>query len=286
MIPYFSYIIYLIITKTKRTLLTFFLHFYLCLSSFLYNFSFYIPKVQNQDILCNIQSLLNIFSDLSGMSISSIIVLLGQMNFVNTENLKKRHRLYVIISIFFCWIIPLTFGVVSYFNSKRNDYSDFCWIYNEPMIITYFITRLLYYIVFYICIWRLKRYFNCIKDRLNNDFLRYYVNMIKKYIIVITISFLIYLVYVILDLIYIIGKKSINPYYWLIVGSFHCLSFPLIVIGFNFNKDVIKELLCKNKNEHIDIDTTFKTTLYNDREPTQDTSESQMEIITTSNSII
>lgn len=254
-VPYLSYILYLIITNSKFNLSTFF-HFQLCLSCFLYNFSFFIPFVKMNSTLCKFQSFLNVFSDLSGMSISTIIVLFAQMNFVALEDLKYKRRVYIILSFIFCWIIPILLGVLSFFFSSTNNYSPFCWLNDKIIIIVFFTIRFIHYTVFYICVSRLKHKLNLIKDKLNNEFVKYYEKMIRKYIIVITITFIIFIMHSSMDLITFLSILFIqegihfNNYIWLIVGSLHCLSYPIIVIGFNFNKQVIRELMCKKNDKN------------------------------------
>lgn len=284
MIPYLLYIVYLIITKSKYTLSTFF-HFQLCLSCFIYNISFFIPLVKTNPSLCKLQSILNVFSDLSGMSISTVIVLLAQMNFVNSSDLNQKRRIYLILSFIFCWLIPILLGILSLFYSGTNDYSAFCWLNNKIIISVFFSIRLIHYIVFYICVNRLRRKLNLIKDKLNNEFVRYYVNIIRKYIIVITTTFIIFIMHSSMDLItflstlFITEGIHINNYIWLVVGSLHCLTYPIVVIVFDFNKQVIRELLCKSDNK-IESDY-LNMTINNESEfkLSNDERESQMELL-------
>ena len=139
--------------------------------------------------------------------------------------------------------------------------------------------------MFYICVNRLRRKLNLIKDKLNNEFVRYYLNIIRKYIIVITTTFIISIMHSSMDLItflrtlFITEGIHINNYIWLVVGSLHCLSYPIVVIVFDFNKQVIRELLCKSDNK-IESDY-LNMTINNESEfkLSNDERESQMELL-------
>ena len=127
LLPYIAYIIVFLFHKDEYTL-SFLVKFQLCMSCLVYSGSYLFPKTEVDSFFCKIQALLNTFSDLSVLAIATSIVFVAQIGFSRPIELESKKRLYFILSLIFCWIVPISVSIFSILYGGTTNSSDFCWI--------------------------------------------------------------------------------------------------------------------------------------------------------------
>lgn len=70
--------------------------------------------------------MLNTFGELSKLTIATTILLLAQLNFIKTNELEQKKKMYFGISILISGVLPITIGIISVLSGDVNDYSSFC----------------------------------------------------------------------------------------------------------------------------------------------------------------
>ena len=112
LLPYIAYIIVFLFHKDEYTL-SFLVKFQLCMSCLVYSGSYLFPKTEVDSFFCKIQALLNTFSDLSVLATATSIVFVAQIGFSRPIELESKKRLYFILSLIFCWIVPISVSIFS-----------------------------------------------------------------------------------------------------------------------------------------------------------------------------
>lgn len=166
--------------------------------------------------------------------------------------------IYLIISGIVCWILPLSLGIVGWMYSSRNIYSDFCWLNNGYAILGYFMIRGIDLSIFYIGAVTILSRLKVLKGKIIKSVIEKHTNIIKYYMKINIFMVIVFVAYSILDFANAIKPGLVPNIWFLICGPFHCLCFPALVIGFNFNKEkihhLINALLCRkdsgDSNEH------------------------------------
>lgn len=254
LLPYIAYIIVFLFHKGEYTL-TLLVKFQLCISCFVYSGSYLFPKIEEDSFFCKFQAVLNTFSDLSVLAIATSIVFVAQIGFSRPIKLASKKKIYFILSLIFCWIVPISVSLFSILFGGTTNSSDFCWIAQWKAIFIFIGIRSVFYIIYYIIAFNLLITVNNLVERVSKEqALIEYKALIKKNIFIVSILFVVFAIYVLLDILMFYEISLPGEFYiWLVTGILDCLSRPCFVLLFSFDKDSREELIriltCKKKEE-------------------------------------
>ena len=235
LVPYILFLIIFIKGKQKFSL-TNHIHLQLCLSNLAYNVSYLLPNKKNQTV-CKVQAMINTFSEITSVSIASSIVWIAQSNFTNKNESQRKEIKTILFSIFICWVIPIVIGICSVFFGSMTTYSNFCWVQGNAVVISYIIIRAIYFFIFYFCSWRLVHYLNKEKTNLGIAYkIKEYIGRVRTYVIVVSMTFVIYALYAISDIFDILELNYFdNFWFWMIIGILDTIIHPIYTIVFIFD---------------------------------------------------
>ena len=109
--------------KNKKNLSSL-INLQLAITCFIHSISYLLPPTK--PFFCPFQSMLNTFGELSKLTIATTILLLAQLNFIKTNELEQKKKMYFGISILISGVLPITIGIISVLSGDVNDYSSFC----------------------------------------------------------------------------------------------------------------------------------------------------------------
>ena len=227
------------------------------MSCLVYSGSYLFPKTEVDSFFCKIQALLNTFSDLSVLAIATSIVFVAQIGFSGSIELESKKRLYFILSLIFCWIVPISVSIFSILYGGTTNSSDFCWIAQWKAIFIFIGIRSVFYIIYYIIAINLLITVNNLVARVSKEqALIDYKALIQKNIFIVSILFVVFVIYVILDVLMFYEISLPGEFYiWLVTGILDCLSRPCFVLLFSFDKgnrdELIRILTCKKEEEKL-----------------------------------
>ena len=256
LLPYIAYIIVFLFHKDEYTL-SFLVKFQLCMSCLVYSGSYLFPKIEVDSFFCKIQALLNTFSDLSVLAIATSIVFVAQIGFSRPIELESKKRLYFILSLIFCWIVPISVSIFSILYGGTTNSSEFCWIAQWKAIFIFIGIRSVFYIIYYIIAINLLITVNNLIARVSKEHaLIDYKALIQKNIFIVSILCVVFVIYVILDVLMFYEISLPGEFYiWLVTGILDCLSRPCFVLLFSFDKgsrdELIRILTCKKEEEKL-----------------------------------
>lgn len=235
LLPYIAYIIVFIFNKDSYTL-TPIVKFQLCISCFIYSGSYLFPKIEEDSFFCKFQAVLDTFSDLSILAIATSIVFIAQIGF--SLELESKKKIFFILSLLLCWILPVSVSIFSIFYGGTTNSSDFCWIAEWKAIFIFIGIRSVFYAIYYIIAFNLLFTVNHLVERVSKEqALIDYKTLIKKNIMIVSILFVVFAIYIILDVLMYYQISLPGEFYiWLITGILDCLSRPCFVLLFSFDK--------------------------------------------------
>ena len=96
--------------KNKKNLSSL-INLQLAITCFIHSISYLLPPTK--PFFCPFQSMLNTFGELSKLTIATTILLLAQLNFIKTNELEQKKKMYFGISILISGVLPITIGIIS-----------------------------------------------------------------------------------------------------------------------------------------------------------------------------
>ena len=229
----------------------------------------YLIVVNTNNGLCITQTVLSTFGELSRLTVVTTILFLAQLNFITPNNAENKKTKYLIISGIVSWIFPITIGVLSVIYVDNTPFSDFCWISSDVVINIFYGIRFtcitIFFVLAIILVRNVKKYYSELAKGEQYDA---FIRRIKIYTSVIIYNSLIYLLYIILDL---LSSGKSNEIFYILYGItdiLFCIISPLFIIAFLFNqfkwKDLKNLLICAKQERESNISSLldYRTSVF------------------------
>ena len=252
-IPYI-FVILLFIFTTSKIKYFLYLKINLLIACIMHDVSYLFPAMSatasaSNSLLCLIQGLLNSLSDLASISIALSIVVFTYITFMKPNYIDKHGTIFICITFFHCWIIPLTFcAIIFYFGDVKSGGGSFCWVSNIIVSFCYFGIIIVYYIIFYSCLY-------VIVKKSSQQTKNIIWHLISLYSIVPSLTFTIMSMNFSLSILFTFARIPEQIYFFIIliaqIGEM--LSCPLYVLVYSLDKTLLKEFymkICKKKIEN------------------------------------
>ena len=99
---------------------------------------------------------MEMLGEFSKIAITTTIVLLSQLNFLEHSEAEKRKKFYVASSIIFTWVIPITVTIFCVIYGESKYYSDFCWVSNIKLLNIICAIKAMYILIFIVLSYQLN----------------------------------------------------------------------------------------------------------------------------------
>ena len=197
----FYFLSFIIIYKKNQSLFRY-ISLQLVITSLIQSVAFLLPSKDN-DFFCKMQTALDIIGDISKITVATSVVLFAQLNFMEQEKAEKRKTIYIVGSIIFSWVIPITITILFLIFGKAVNYSEFCWISNDSYIFLYAtsINRYAYIVIFIILFIMIIKSFKELCNQYEDiEIYTSFKSKMNKYAIILGIYIFVLIVYFALDL--------------------------------------------------------------------------------------
>lgn len=230
------------------------------ITCFLHSVSFLFPKTkEDTSAICVIGASLEMFGEFSKIAISTTIVLLSQLNFLEHLIAEKRKKLYVALSIIFTWVIPITVTIFCVIYGESKYYSDFCWVNNVILLNIICGIKAMYIIIFIVLSYQLiKSFSQFFKTQNDEELYNNFKNKFISYGVLNSLLIIINIAYLITDNLSH-GKEKELQYVviYAICDTLNGLFSPAFVIVFIIDdaiKQKITNLFSCNKKNNTEIE--------------------------------
>ena len=256
----FYFLTFIIIYKKNQSLFRY-ISLQLVITSLIQSVAFLLPSKDN-DFFCKMQTALDIIGDISKITVATSVVLFAQLNFMEQEKAEKRKTIYIVGSIIFSWVIPITITILFLIFGKAVNYSEFCWISNDSYIFLYAtsINRYAYIVIFIILFIMIIKSFKELCDQYEGvEIYESFKSKMNKYAIILGIYIFVLIVYFALDLWKSDSIVSVILYAMCDINN--GLMSLIYVIVFLYDKDtfiMLKDFLLCKKEETLNERPTVK----------------------------
>ena len=262
-IPYIFIILLFIFTTSKIKYFSY-LKINLLIACIMHDISYLFPAMSqtasaSNSLLCLIQSLLNSLSDLASISIALSIVIFTYITFTKTNYIDKHGTVFICLTFFHCWIIPLALCVcIFYFGDVKSNGSTFCWVSNEIVLFCYFGIIIVYYIIFYSCLYVILKK----SSQQSKKIIRHLISLFS---IVPSLTFTIMSINFSLSILFKFASipGQIHFILILIAQIGEMLSCPLYVLVYSLDRTLLKEFYCKICHKKVQDNVKERNTEFN-----------------------
>lgn len=221
--------------------------FQLCLSSIIYSISFLInPTKEGTDPIpfhCRLQGLMNIFGECCCILFTVAISVLTLISYKYSYILKTNQKVITIINIV-VWSAAILFGIFCLVleNAITPDVSLLCWFSRDKTVLQglYFVYLLLAYIFNAIILSYVKvNIKQDLKEEGELDKYPQYVKKINIQLTGLTATYCMFLVWLIMDKLFIEGAHDKHKVLYFIAEIGECLTGILIPLSYGINQEIL-----------------------------------------------
>lgn len=205
------------------------------------------------DILCNIQSSILVFGDISRLALAIGYIVVAYLTFLDPTTVEVHKFRFFIIILIVCQIMPLIFGIICGIVDKEPQFQVFCFVKEDYYLLATKIIRFVMIVIFYIMIAIFHIYFSkTFKEQTNEEFYKSFIRKIIRYAILITFTLILLICFIVSDL-FLKKNNSIKqelPIIYLILNILNGILNPLYVLFFVLNRskyEELKNLICCKK---------------------------------------
>ena len=222
-----------IVHRKEIKRLSFLINIQLIITSVVHLFSTLMYVNPEKQFFADFFNLFCLIGDLGKIAIAIVIMLLGQLSFVSLEEFESKKKIYIFISIFIAWILPLTISITAVTMKVK-------WVEHNilyPLIVTLRLTLVvIFFVLSFIVSCNMKKKY--INGESSKECYNRFMKRIWKYRFV-----------VIFHLVVLLGFLCLNELKMQNSDIFACdvigysFTSSLYIIGFVFNKEKIIQLM-------------------------------------------